>query len=459
MYAALAEHLVLPVVERVTRLPFWREYHRLKREERLGRDEIRRLQLERLRSILGLAYEKVRLYRERYTAAGVHPDDLLMLSDLPRFPVMTKDALRQAFPERALAPGADPKRLILKSTSGTTGVPFRSVIDRADRARQMARTILGFEWAGAPFGEKVAVIVALSDRRNLTRKLYEAVKREHRFFLPSFDPMAIERVANRLCQLRPKLLMAPITPLLALADFVARRGMLDLRPGVIQAVAANLFDGQRRYFERVFGCPVISSYGCNEIYVVAQECRLQDGMHVVAPDVIVEVVRRDGSPAAAEELGLVLLTDLHNRVMPLIRYDIGDLGRPVAGSCPCGHPFPLVRISDGRTSELMITPKGRFLGAAHYVELMQNYPWVECFQFEQREPDRILLRLKVSRAVGPDALADLITRCGRLADDSVTFEIDFVDEIPIEPNGKTRYFKSRVRHELSGFSGPQPTHH
>lgn len=437
--------LRMGLLQALSRISFWDEYRRLRREERLPLLELERLQADRLARLIRHAYDEVPFYRARFESAGVRPEDVTSVSDLRRLPRVSKEDLRAHYPDGVVARNANRTQLARKSTSGSSGVPFQMVCDRAYRATQMARSILGFEWAGAPFGTRCAVIASRSDDRGLSRKVYEKLKRELRCFMPSFDQVSIRDMYESMAAFRPHLIMGGVTTVSALADYMHANGKHGLRPAVVQSVAETLFEPQRRFFEHVLDCRVVSSYGSNEIYVTAQECLSHGNMHVFACDVVVEIVRHDGTPAAPGEMGSILLTDLHNYAMPFIRYDIGDLARPVAEPCPCGHPFPLMEIAEGRVSHLLVTPKRKFLEGAHYLELMAHFDWVRTFQLEQETDARIRVRVEANRDATPGMLADLTRRCQELADDSVHFVPEVVDAIPVKANGKRRYFISRLR--------------
>src|SRR5262249_29218268 len=110
----------------------------------------------------------------------------------------------------------------------------------------------------------------------------------------------------------------------------------------------------------VFGCRVFNRYGCREVSVIASECPEHDGLHTMAEGLFIEVVK-GARPAQAGEIGSILVTDLFNRAMPLIRYRIGDLGAWEEGTCACGRGLPRLRSVAGRVTDFLVGADGRLV--------------------------------------------------------------------------------------------------
>ena len=116
---------------------------------------------------------------------------------------------------------------------------------------------------------------------------------------------------------------------------------------------------QREFLEETFGGKVFNRYGCREISLLASECERHTGMHVNSDAVIVEIEPVAGMP---ENVGRVLVTDLLNRSMPLIRYEIGDFASWVDGpACPCGRSLPRIAQIEGRSTDFLRLPDGTLI--------------------------------------------------------------------------------------------------
>src|SRR5205823_1358723 len=127
-----------------------------------------------------------------------------------------------------------------------------------------------------------------------------------------------------LLRRRPRVLQAYARSALLFARYLEHNGLTPWRPHSIVTSAEVLEPEERALVERVFGCRVFNRYGCREVSVIASECDAHQGMHVMAEGLLVEIETPDG-PAAPGVMGNLLVTDLLNFAMPMIRYRIGDL--------------------------------------------------------------------------------------------------------------------------------------
>ena len=134
--------------------------------------------------------------------------------------------------------------------------------------------------------------------------------------------------------------------------WAARPGRLRLAPTFIEVSGESLSATTRRRAKAAFGCPIHDVFAAAEFWAIAIECE-QEWLHVNSDWVILEPVGPDLNPTPpGEPSHTVLLTNLANRVQPLIRYDLGDsvLARP--DPCPCGNPLPAIRVA-GRCDDVL----------------------------------------------------------------------------------------------------------
>src|SRR5262249_2280854 len=148
------------------------------------------------------------------------------------------------------------------------------------------------------------------------------------------DEAALARYAAALRRRPPGLVFGHAHSVYLFAEFLRQHGLPAPRPRGIITTAMVLHGWQRRVIEAVFGCPETNRYGWEEVSLIAWECERHDGLHVNADGVYVEVLR-DGRPARPGEAGSVVVTDLTNRAMPLLRYQVGDVAVLSKCCCPC----------------------------------------------------------------------------------------------------------------------------
>jgi phenylacetate-CoA ligase len=266
-------------------------------------------------------------------------------------------------------------------------------------------------------------------------------------------PDSVRRFVDVINRTRPELLFGHAHSVYLVADFIDRHGLKPLRPAGIITTAMVLHDWQRRRIEATFRCPVTNRYGCEEVSLIACECEMHSGLHVNADSVLVEVIR-DGRPAPPGTPGSLVVTDLSNFAMPLVRYLIGDVGVLADRTCACGRGFPLLESLEGREADYVVTADGRLISG---ISLTENFavlvPGVAQIQIVQAEVRKFLFRIVRGREWGPASdrtLAALVTeRFGQ----GVRYDVEFVDMIPQEPSGKYRFCISHVPHPSAAEGG------
>lgn len=211
---------------------------------------------------------------------------------------------------------------------------------------------------------------------------------------------------------------------------------LDLRLKAVISTGEVLLNSQREWIEEAFGCEVFDRYGSRELSgYVAQECTLHSGLHVNSELVLLEVVE-NGEPVAAGERGKIVATDLHNFVMPFIRYDTQDVG--VAGEdCACGRSMPVLRAIEGRSTDLLKTESGDFI-PLHMIENTIAAKYASAFkqiQFVQRRAGYATVLAVPSVKVDETMLKEASEYLGGIFT-GISFEVQLVEEIPIEKSGK-----------------------
>jgi phenylacetate-CoA ligase len=228
------------------------------------------------------------------------------------------------------------------------------------------------------------------------------------------------------------------------AEYVRRVGLPGIRPRGIIATAMVLHDWQRRVIESVFGCPVTNRYGCEEVSLIACECERHDGLHVNADGVYVEILR-DGLPVGPGEPGSVIVTDLRNRAMPILRYQVGDVAVWSDRRCDCGRGLPLLERLEGREADYVLTPAGELISG---ISLTDNFglhvPGLDQLQIIQETLHRFLFRIVRGPDFGEDSLRRISELVGERFGSEVSFECEYVDAIPQEASGKYRFCISKV---------------
>jgi phenylacetate-CoA ligase len=199
-------------------------------------------------------------------------------------------------------------------------------------------------------------------------------------------------------------------------------------------------DAERETVESVFGRVVFDRYGCEEVSVIASECPAHDGLHVAAEGVFVEVL--DGDETTP---GRVVITDLVNRGMPFIRYEIGDLATTASGACACGRGLPRLGRVFGRTSDILYAPDGRRISGISILDtFVIHVDGVKQAQIVQDALDHITLRVVPSDAYSDDTAEELRSTARRIFGNDMRCSVERVPRIEPTPRGKYQFSICRI---------------
>ena len=317
-------------------------------------DELRALQLERLRTTLRHAYENVAFYRRAFDAAGVHPDDCASLADLAKFPLTSKDNLRDNYPLGLVA--VDRGRIArVHASSGTTGKPTVVVYTQRDLdvwALVMARSISA---AGGRPGDTVHVAYGYGLFTGGLGAHYGA-ERLGCTVIPASGG-ATARQVQLINDLRPEIIMVTPTYMLTLLDEFERQGLdpakSSLRTGIFGAEPWT--EAMRTEIEARAGLDAVDIYGLSEVIgpgVAQESVATKDGLHVWEDHFYPEIVSPDGDVLPAGSRGELVLTTLTKEGMPVIRYRTRDLTRLLPGTAHA--PFRRMEKVTGRSDDMII---------------------------------------------------------------------------------------------------------
>jgi phenylacetate-CoA ligase len=455
---ALYESVPIPVQnfllsrfgERLRRARFNAEYRalraRMEELERSSPEAQEAYQAVRLAEVIRVAAEEVPYYREMFRELGLEPSAIRGPRDLPRLPLLHKETVRSRL-DQLVSRRADPRRLRLAHTSGSTGQPLSCYWDGGVDLATNAVLWQHRSWAGFEFGRPYATILGrMIVPPGQKRPPYWRFNRPwNQLFLSSFhlDETTAPSYLQALRQFRPEALEAYPSTAYALACLLRSRGeTLPLR--AVFTSAETLLPIQREVIEERFACRVFDYFGAAERVLFAGECPAGSGMHCFTGYGVCEVTDEEGRPVPVGGTGHLTVTGLHNCAMPLIRYRIGDVSGIRKEPCACGRTLPLLQPVTTKAEDIVVTPEGRLISPSvltHPFKPMKN---ILASQIVQEAPDRLVIRL-VRRAAYTEADSEILLReFRRRLGPTIQLRIDFVETIPRGPGGKLRWVISKV---------------
>ena len=389
-------------------------------------DELRAVQLERLKWSLRHAYDNVPFYRRKFDAAGVHPDDLKELSDLAKFPFTVKDDLRENYPFGMFAV---PREQVVRvhASSGTTGIPTVVGYTKNDIdtwAHLMARSI----WAAGGRPGDIAHIAYGYGLFTGGLGFHYGAEKLGCTVVPVSGGMT-ERQVQLILDFRPDLIMVTPSYLLAIADEFERRGIdpreSSLRIGMHGAEPWT--EEMRAEIEQRFGIDAIDFYGLSEVIGpgVSTECiETKDGLTIWEDHFYPEIIDPEtGEVLPDGEMGELVFTSLTKEAFPVIRYRTRDLTRLLPGTARTMRRMEKVT---GRSDDMMI------------IRGVNVFP----SQIEE-------LILKDER-LSPHYVLEL-TRDGRL--DELTVHVEIKPQLAGELDTLAQDCAEQLRHNIKNYIG------
>jgi len=347
-------------------------------------------------------------YRELFSSIGITPADISCWDDFRRLPVVSKADFRARNRDFFASPRHHWADIL--ATSGTTGEPVYLPMTRGDLAR-VAR------WGGETLAHSG---IRHRDLVHLTMPMasgmwmagfgfylcFSAAGASVARFGPGFVRESLQAIDN----LQATVVHGVPSFLLRLGR-AAKEADISLPVRMVTSIAENVMNQQLgrnslgKMIEEAWGVPLVSTYGGSEGPFLAAECPARRGLHVHPREILVEILDPATlEPLPAGEIGVVTITTIGVKGVPLVRYNLGDLSFLVEGRCPCGRDSQRLGPVMARTDDMM-----KIHGATVYPGAVENalleVPGIAAWQLEAYSTaEKDELRLYIAPASGIDAL-------------------------------------------------------
>jgi phenylacetate-CoA ligase len=372
---------------------------------RASLDELRALQVDRLRWTLSHAYANVAHYKTAFDAAGVHPDDVKDLADLAKLPFTTKETLRDNFPFGLFAV---PRERVLRvhASSGTTGKPTVVGYTERDLDTWAVVAARSMRAAGARPGDIVQIAVNYG---MFTGGFgwHDGATRLGCTVIPASGGQT-ERQVQFIEDFKPSVIAATPTYMLTILDEMERQGVdpraSSLNVGVFGAEPWT--DKMRHSMEERADFHAVDTYGLSELIgpgVAAESFETKDGPHVWEDHFYPEVIDPDtGEVLPDGEHGELVLTSLTKEAMPVIRYRTRDLTRLLPGTA-FGAMRRIEKVA-GRSDDMMIVRAVNVFPTQIEEIILREpelTPHFQCHLDRQGNMDSLLVKVERHDSVSP----------------------------------------------------------
>ncbi|MFH1039274.1 MAG: hypothetical protein V1789_11470 [PVC group bacterium] len=397
------------------------------------------------------AWDKVPFYRKKYGSLGLHPNDIKSPDDFCKIPPVTRRELKENFSEM-IAGGTRPNEMCVSTTGGSTGVPVKVLHDK--RASVETYSWRMMNWWGIDPSMDGAFVWRMRRRGAIDRLVNVCAwypTRKLRLDAASMTPRALDVFLRKFNQLQPPLLEGYVGSVHHLALYAEQNEITVHSPRAVWVTASPITAVQRQLIERIFRAPVYEEYGSAEVYWLAAQCRCREGLHINWEGRHIEFVDESGRPRPDGETGKILVTDLENYVFPIIRYENRDLGRALAGECPCGVRLPMMGPVRGRTTDMIKLPDGTAVSGAYLTTIFDDFPdAVKSFRIIQKADYSLLL--KYVPGLPPSDLSPLLEKVRaelvRRTKNQIPLVMEPVEDITHD-GGKLNFVASEVARRCS----------
>lgn len=419
-----------------------------------AREEIQAFQLSRIKGMVKYAYESVPLYRRKYDAAGIQPQDIRTMEDFKKLPLLTKEELQSGFPHEILSARVDRKDCYVVSTSGHSGSPIKLYRKKAELNMIPAAYLLGRLWipalikrlTGVETGRRITTILPRDESYDLYRAV-EAFRKVPLCLRHNLQYLATETYPDEQLQAiqqhRPDTIISDLTALKNIVNHARLNGQ-DIPPVKLLFIGSELIDRHsRKMLATAFNARIIEHYGSEEAGTMAFECPAGEGLHIAWCSNYLEILK-DGKEAPANTPGEVVVTNLLNLATPIIRYSgLGDTATAGAAPCNCRARAPLLKMIDGRMVDAFVLSGGRTVHPFSLTIPMEHICNVQHYQIRQEERDlvKVLVVISDRHAETQSSEQELQQRIAsglkEILGDCVHIKVVVVDAIP-QPAG-SRY--------------------
>lgn len=440
MYAYLLRHFIMPVYEKIKGKNLLHFIDHYQHHLTWSPEQLEAYQWVELKALLQHAYDNTDYYPKVWAQAGFNSvDDIKSMADFAKLPVVTKSDIAENY--QALVAKNSTKN-IKKATGGSTGQPFRFELNIDSNTRREAVMWRGYGWLGAGLGQKTLYLWG-ADIGETT--LFKTIKTNlyHRFYnrkmLNSFamNSNNMADYVNDINSYRPTALVSYVNPLFELARYIIDNKLSVYSPKTILTGAEPLHSFQREVIEKAFNCNVYDTFGCREFMLMSAECQQHKKLHINSDHLVVETLNEQGD-SVTDTSGDLVITDLYNYGMPLIRYVNGDRATLINQTCGCGNPLPLMSSVDGRKLDIIKTPSGKTIPGELFPHLFKEFTGIVRFQVKQSKLNELNIFIIANKTFSTEDELKISEEINKYANNELALLFQYVDDIPLTVSGKHR---------------------
>jgi phenylacetate-CoA ligase len=447
MQPSLVKHVLFPLHEKIMGRETLRFLQDLELLQWKPQEELEELKFRKLKELLLHAQRNIPFYADRFATAGFNPAKMQCIDDFKVLPLLTKKEIRENLED--LKWKNCPGGLHRYNTGGSSGEPLIFYFDRRRQAYDAAARALAHRWWNVDIGDRELYLwgspleISKQDRVKSFRD-----RLMNQLLISAFEisPRQVPWIVKQIETFKPKCIFGYPSTIHLFCRMAAKEklNLKNLGVEVIFCTAEMLYEHLRQEIRHSFGgIPVADGYGSREGGFISHEC--SEGIHhIMDPNYVIEFIN-NGKEASNGEDGEITITHLDAWGMPFIRYVTGDVGRAGAEKCRCGRGFSTISAVQGRVTDFLVTPDGRWQHALSVIYILRDIEGVVEFRIIQKDVDdiRVLLRTHEDR-YPKDGNEQIVRGIKKRMGESIGVTIEPVQEMPKDASGKYRYVVSHV---------------
>ena len=395
----VSKQLAIPLQDLLRGTEIRQEYSNLLKSSKLTIDELKRIQLLKLKNLISYSYDNIPYYKLLFDSVNIVPSDIKKLDDINKIPITDKDMARNAG-ESLYIPTETKKDIKYGKTGGTTGIPLFYKKNAKTRSVGWGAYFRWLHKIGVKsYSSKVSLWGAPTVLSTpISKTLFEKSKNwiNNTLVINSFNMNAktLPKIVKMIEHKNPEIIHGYLSAILQLAYFLDSNNITTIKPKVILPTTETLLPPYRIFLENFFKCEIFDQYGCGECGSIAFECNHHSGLHVAMEHCILEIVEKN-----SDGKGDIVVTDLDNTSMPFIRYKNGDQAEFANIVCSCGDSSPIIKNILGRNTDTIILKDGSRVHGVFFTDIMGEFNFIENklikrFQVYQNVPGSIEFKVE-----------------------------------------------------------------
>lgn len=426
--------------------PEFSQFKKFLRESQYwSKQKLDEYQYERIKAILEHAENFVPYYQKKFAEYGISSKDFVNLSDIKKFPTVTKEEIRDNL-ELFLSKNFSKHKLMYVTTGGSTAIPFGFYQPPSLEKIDLAFFDHHWSWVNCKLTD-LSVVLRGEFVGNEKRFFdYKPSKREWRFSTYYLNEKTFDQYFKKLNEIKPVFIQAYPSAAELFAQLMLERNLkLSFKLKAVMLGSENIYDEQIDLIEKAFDAKVHTWYGQAERVCLAPWSKNSRLFHVFPQYGLTELLDSNGNEITQEdETGEIVATGFYNFAMPFIRYKTMDLATHTNQKSPDGFNYRLWKRIEGRLQELIVTSTGRLISMTAINMHDETFDNVRQFQFYQDTPGKLILKILPNQKFSNKDLQRIYDSLKFKLGDDTELEIKIVEQIPRTRSGKLRFLEQKL---------------